>query len=56
MKKKVNLDDKDVVFIDKPWTEEERKNFSAYLKARKLHLRQRKYTRTFTTLTKKHYV
>jgi len=29
------LDDVDVVFLDKPWTEKEKKEFSEFLKNRK---------------------
>jgi hypothetical protein len=29
------LDEKDVVFIDQPWSDEERKQFSAFLQKRK---------------------
>ncbi len=30
------LDEKDVVFIDQPWTDEDRKLFTAFLQKRKL--------------------
>ncbi len=55
MSKRKNLDDKDVVFVNEPWTEEERSKFSAFLKAQKLRLQPRKQTKTLTTRTKKHY-
>lgn len=29
------LDDKDVVFVNRPWTDKEKKEFSAFLKGRK---------------------
>jgi hypothetical protein len=29
------LDDEEVIFLNEPWTPEERKEFSAFLKARK---------------------
>jgi len=30
------LDEKDVIFIDQPWTDEDRMQFSAFLKKRKI--------------------
>ncbi len=36
MSKTKNLDDKDVIFIDQPWSQEERKQFSLFLKTRKI--------------------
>ena len=55
MDRKINLDDKDIMFIDEPWTEEERKKFSAFLKARKLRQRTRQQVWKFTTRKKKYY-
>ena len=54
-KKNLDLDDKDVVFVDEPWTEEERTKFSAFLKARKLRQQTRQQVWKFTTRKKKHY-
>lgn len=36
------LDDHDVVFVDRPWTDKEKKEFSAFLKNRKAKLSRRK--------------
>jgi|GEM_PF-2044401 hypothetical protein len=54
MKKKVELDDIDVVFVDEPGTEEERKAFSAFLKQRKEQLKERKQLITYNSQSKTH--
>ena len=36
------LDDHDVVFVNRPWTESEKKEFSAFLKKKKAKLSRRK--------------
>ena len=53
MIKKKNLDDLELVFLDEPWTDEERKKFSAYLKARKLHSPAKQRGRLLTKRKKK---
>ena len=55
MIKKKKLDDLELVFIDEPWTKEERKSFSAFLKARKLKLHSGKHIRTKATRPIKQY-
>ena len=56
MNRKVTLDDKDIVFIDEPWTEEERAKFSAFLKRRNLRQGTRHEVRKFITRKKKQIV
>ena len=55
MIKKKKLDDLDLVFINEPWTEEERKSFSAYLKAKKLQLKTKKKLMSLATRKRKNY-
>ncbi len=40
------LDDKEVVFFDQPWTQEEREKFSAMLKAQKKKQEMKKARRS----------
>ena len=48
------IDDYDFVFIDKPWTEKEKKEFSEFLKNRKKQKETRKL-RTVSKRTEKQY-
>ena len=54
-KKEIELDDVDVEFVDEPWTEEERKKFSAYLRSRKALTQTRRQVWKFTTRKRKRY-
>ena len=47
------LDDKDVVFIDQPWTDEERKEFSDFLRNRKTKTGKKNVTPKHSIATKK---
>lgn len=55
MNKKKKLDDLELVFIDEPWTDEERKSFSAYLRAQKLRSKRKRPAQANTTQKKKHF-
>lgn len=49
---KKTLDDLELVFLNEEWTEEERKSFSAFLKARKMRLSSKKQTKMVSTKQK----
>lgn len=53
MKNLKKLDDKDVVFLDQPWTKEEREKFSAFLKTRKTNAALKKTRRAVRQRKKK---